>query len=99
MSSLPTVVFACDCVQCPELGTLSLFPGSLTAHFISMDRYPSSAHLANFQVQRAMCPALTVSWLVCAAILNKVRLPTTFADYCIVAYGTGRVGRYGYLYA
>ena len=34
----------------PELGTHSLFPGSLSAHFISMDRYRSSAHLANFQV-------------------------------------------------
>ena len=33
----------------PELGTCSLFPGSLSAHFISMDRYRSSAHLANFQ--------------------------------------------------
>ena len=27
-----------------ELGTRSLFPGSLSAHFISMDRYRSSAH-------------------------------------------------------
>ena len=34
-----------------ELGTRSLFPGSLSAHFISMDRYRSSAHLPNFQVR------------------------------------------------
>jgi len=34
-----------------ELGTRSLFPGLLSAHFISMDRYRSSAHLANFQVR------------------------------------------------
>jgi len=33
-----------------ELGTRSLFPGSLSAYFISMDRYRSSAHLANIQV-------------------------------------------------
>ena len=35
----------------PELGTRSLFPGSLSALFISKDRYRSSAHLANFQVR------------------------------------------------
>jgi len=31
----------------------SLFPGSLSAHFISMDPYRSSAHLAKFQVSGA----------------------------------------------
>ena len=38
----------------PELGTHSLFPGLLSTHFISMDRYRSSAHLANFQVRSSL---------------------------------------------
>jgi len=33
-----------------ELGTRSFFPGSLSAHFLSMDRYRSIAHFADFQV-------------------------------------------------
>ena len=37
-----------------ELGTRSLFPGSLSAHFISMDHYRYSAHLANFQVRSSL---------------------------------------------
>ena len=37
-----------------ELGTRSLFPGSLSAHFISMDCYRSSAHLAIFQVRSSL---------------------------------------------
>ena len=32
-----------------DLGTCSLFPGLLSAHFLSMDRYRSSAHFADFQ--------------------------------------------------
>ena len=38
----------------PELGTRSLFPGLLSAHFILMDPYRSSAHLANFQVRSSL---------------------------------------------
>ena len=34
-----------------ELGTCSFFPGSLSAHFLSMDCYPSIAHFADFQVR------------------------------------------------
>ena len=37
-----------------ELGTRSLFQGSLSAHFISMDCYRSSAHFANFQVRSSL---------------------------------------------
>ena len=37
-----------------ELGTCSLFPGSLSAHFLSMDRYRSIAHFADFQVRSSV---------------------------------------------
>ena len=33
-----------------DLGTRSLFPGSLSGNFLSMDRYRSSAHFADFMV-------------------------------------------------
>jgi len=46
----------------PELGTRSLFPGSLSAHFISMDRYRSSAHLANFQVRSSLYRSKKKQW-------------------------------------
>jgi len=45
-----------------ELGTRSLFPGSLSAHFISMDRYCSSAHLANFQVRSSLNRSQKNQW-------------------------------------
>ena len=45
-----------------ELGTRSLFPGSLSAHFISMDRYRYSAHLANFQVRSSLNRSQKNQW-------------------------------------
>ena len=36
--------------QLADLGTRSLFPGLLSAHFLSMDRFRSSAHFVDFQV-------------------------------------------------
>ena len=38
----------------PDLGTRSLFPGSLSTHFLYMDRYRSSAHFADFQVRSSL---------------------------------------------
>ena len=46
----------------PELGTSSLFPGLLSAHFISMDRYRSSAHLTNFQVRSLLNRSKKNQW-------------------------------------
>ena len=46
----------------PELGTRSLFPGSLSVHFISMDHYRSSAHLANFQVRSLLNRSQKNQW-------------------------------------
>jgi len=46
-----------------ELGTRSLFPGLLSAHFISMDRYRSSAHLVNFQVRSLLNRSQKNQWL------------------------------------
>ena len=43
-----------------ELGTRSLFPGLLSAHFISMDR--SSAHFANFQVPSSLNRSKKNQW-------------------------------------
>ena len=41
-------------------------------------------------------PVIVYSVWACAAILNKVSLPTTFADYCTLVRGTtGIGGRYG----
>jgi len=37
-----------------ELGTRSLFPGLLSAHFYSMDRYRSIAHFSDFQVRSSL---------------------------------------------
>jgi hypothetical protein len=37
-----------------ELGTHSFFPGSLCAHFLTKDRYHSSAHFADFQVRSSL---------------------------------------------
>ena len=37
-----------------DLGPHSLFPGSLSAHFLSMDRYRSSAHFADYQVRSSL---------------------------------------------
>jgi len=37
-----------------DLGTRSFFPGSLFAHFLSMDRYRSIAHFADFQVSSSL---------------------------------------------
>ena len=45
-----------------ELGTRSLFPGSLSAHFISIDRYRSSAHFANFQVPSSLNRSKKNQW-------------------------------------
>ena len=49
-------------VNMAELGTRSLFPGSLSAHFISMDHYRSSAHLANFQVRSSLNRSQKNQW-------------------------------------
>ena len=38
----------------PELATRSLFPGLLSAHFLSKDRYCSVAHFADFQVYSSL---------------------------------------------
>ena len=56
VSALPVCGFRRSTVTAvlPELGTRSLFPGSLSALFLSMDRYRSSAHLANFQVRSSL---------------------------------------------
>ena len=45
-----------------DLGTRSLFTGSLSAHFISMDRYRTSAHLANFQVRSSLYRSRKNQW-------------------------------------
>ena len=37
-----------------ELGTRSFFPGSLSAQFLSMDRYHFIAHFADFQVRSSL---------------------------------------------
>jgi len=50
------------CIYVPELGTRSLFPVLLSAHFISMDRYRSSAHLANFQVRSSLNRSQKNQW-------------------------------------
>jgi len=46
----------------PELGIRSLFPGSLSSHFISIDRYRSSAHFANFQVRSSLNRSKKNQW-------------------------------------
>jgi len=46
-----------------DLGTRSLFPSSLSANFLSMDRYCSSPHFANFQVRSSLSQKPVVrSW-------------------------------------
>ena len=37
-----------------DLGTRSFFQGLLSAHFLSMDRYRSIAHFADFQVRSSL---------------------------------------------
>ncbi len=41
-------------LQYADLGTHSFFPGSLSAHFLSMDRYRSIAHFAFFHVRSSL---------------------------------------------
>ena len=45
-----------------DLGTRSFFPDSLSAHFISMDRYRSIAHFANFQVRSLLNRSQINQW-------------------------------------
>jgi len=51
----------------PDLGTRSFFPGSLFAHFLSMDCYCSIAHFADFQV----CSSLNRSKKTSGSLLEK----------------------------
>ena len=44
----------------PQLDTRSFFPGSLSAQFLSMDRYRSIAHFAEFQVCSSFSKRLVV---------------------------------------
>jgi len=45
-----------------ELGTRSFFPGSLSAHFLFMDRYRSIAHFADFQVRSSLNRSQKNQW-------------------------------------
>ena len=45
-----------------DLGTRSLFPGLLSAHFLSMDCYRSSAHFADFQVRSSLDCSKKKQW-------------------------------------
>ena len=57
-----------------ELGTRSLFPGSLSAHFFPMDRYSSIAHFEDFQVRSSLNRSKKTSgWLSekCAKTQNR----------------------------
>jgi len=49
--------------------TRSLFPGSFSAHFISMDRYRSSAHFANFWLSLSLNRSKKNQWFA----LEKAR--------------------------
>ena len=68
-----------------ELGTRSLFPGSLSAHFISMDRYRSSAHFANFQVRSLLNRSRKNQWF---ALGKRKIAPKTTAVRSYVCIGT-----------
>ena len=46
----------------PELGTRSFFQGSLSAQFLSMDRYRSIAHFADFQVRSLLNHSQKDQW-------------------------------------
>ena len=48
-------------VHISELGTHSFFPGSLSAHFLPMDCYRSTAHFADFQVRSSLNRSLKTS--------------------------------------
>ena len=50
-----------------DLGPRSFFPDSLSAHFLSMDRYCSIAHFADFQV----CSSLNRSKKTSGLLLEK----------------------------
>ena len=52
-----------DGFQSWELALYFQVPSSLSAHFISMDRYRSSAHLANFQVHSSLYRSQKKQWL------------------------------------
>ena len=56
-----------DTASYAELGTRSFFPGSLSAHFLSMDRFRSIAHFADFQV----CSSLNRSKKTSGSLLLK----------------------------
>ena len=45
-----------------DLGTRSFFPDSLSARFISMDRYRSIAHFADFQVRSSLNRSQKDQW-------------------------------------
>jgi len=49
-------------LECAELGTRSFFPGSLSAHFLTMDRYRSTAHFADFQVRSSLNRSTKKQW-------------------------------------
>ena len=45
-----------------ELCTRSFFPGSLSAQFLPMDRYRSTAHFEDFQVRSSLNRSRTDQW-------------------------------------
>ena len=44
----------------PRAGHSLFFPGSLCAHFLTKDRYRSSAHFADFQVRSSLNEGATI---------------------------------------
>ena len=60
--SVKTVMYLANGMLYTELGALSFFPGSLSAQFLSMDRYRSIAHFADFQVLSSLNRSKKNQW-------------------------------------